>query len=287
VKEDTLTATTVGQLLEEGSARLRAAGVSNAEWEAREMMAAVLKELPALLPLRHRSAPETTHRTLWHRLVDERCSRKPLAQVLGEWDFHGMRLHVTPDVLIPRPETEELLERALKLLPGRVFSIADVGTGSGCLAIALAKRFPDAFVWALDVSPQALAVARRNAELQRAGRRVFFLEGDLLSRLPLGLALDVVVANLPYVDEKDMDGLDPEVKHEPSLALNGGRGGLDLIRRLVVQAWERLLPGGSLFLEVGHDQAAEVSGLLQGMGFKSVSTGKDFAGVDRFVSGVR
>ncbi len=287
MRENVLSATTVGELLKEGVDSLEAAGVSNAAWEARELMAAVLKESPTLLPLRFRESPAAVQRTLWEGLVTARCDRKPLAQVLGEWDFGGMRLTVTPDVLVPRPETEEFLAWSLRFLPGRVFSIADVGTGSGCIAVALARQFPNAFVWALDVSPKALAVARRNAETQKADRRIFFLEGDLLTRFPTGLALDAVIANLPYVDEKEMGSLAPEVLHEPSLALNGGKEGLDLIRRLVVQAWERLVPGGRLFLEVGHDQGAAVLRLLTEMGFQSTALGKDFAGVDRFVTGMR
>ena len=133
----------------------------------------------------------------------------------------------------------------------------------------------------------ALAVARRNAEAQGVARRVFFLEGDLMSRLSPGLHLDAVVANLPYVDEKDMAGLSPEVLHEPALALNGGREGLDVIRRLAVQAWERLQPGGRLFLEIGHDQAAAVLSLLSRMGFRDVESGRDFAGVERFITAAR
>ena len=108
-----------------------------------------------------------------------------------------------------------------------------------------------------------------------------------MSRFSSGLHLDAVVANLPYVDEKDMESLDPEVRHEPALALDGGRGGLDLIRRLIVQAWERLLPDGRVFLEIGHDQAADVSDLFRGMGYRTVEVGRDFAGVERFVLGIK
>lgn len=285
--EDVLSAAAVGALLKEGARRLESAEVSNAAWEAREMMGVVLSDLPALVPLRLREALTETQRALWNNLVEERCSRKPLAQVLGEWDFAGLRLSVTPDVLVPRPETEEFLEWTMARLGGHVFSVADIGTGSGCLAVALAKKYPGAVLWAVDLSSSALAVARRNAEAQGVSRRIYFLEGDLMARLSKGLHLDAVVANLPYVDEEDMAGLAPEVKREPALALNGGRGGLELIRRLTVQAWEKLPSGGKLFLEIGHNQTAAVKALLQDMGYRGIETGADFAGIERFVMGIR
>ena len=285
--EDVLSAATVGALLKEGMRRLEAAEVSNAAWEAREMMGVVLSDLPALVPLRLRDGLSDSQRALWGNLLDERCGRKPLAQVLGEWDFAGLRLSVTPDVLVPRPETEEFLEWTAARLPDHVFSVADIGTGSGCLAVALAKRYPGAVLWAVDVSTAALAVARCNAEAQGVARRIYFLEGDLMARLSKGIYLDAVVANLPYVDENDMAGLSPEVLREPALALNGGHGGLELIRRLVVQAWEKLPAGGKLFLEIGHNQTAAVKALLEGMGYRRIETGADFAGIERFVLGVK
>lgn len=285
--EDVLSSAAVGALLKEGARRLEEAEVSNAAWESREMMGVVLSDLPALVPLRMRETLTEAQRSLWNNLLDERCSRKPLAQVLGEWDFAGLRLSVTPDVLVPRPETEEFLEWMIARLGNHVFSLADIGTGSGCLAVALAKRYPGAVLWAVDISSSALAVARRNAEGHGVSRRVFFLEGDLMGRLSKGLYLDAVVANLPYVDENDMAALSPEVRREPALALNGGRGGLEPIRRLVVQAWEKLPPGGKLFLEIGHNQTAAVKSLLGDMGYRGIETAADFAGIERFVMGIR
>lgn len=287
MSETALSTLKVGDLLKDGVRRLEAAGVSNAAWETREMMAAALGDLPVLVPMRLAEALAPDRRTLWENLLAERCSRKPLAQVLGEWDFAGLRLSVTPDVLVPRPETEELLEWMGKRLPSRLFSLADIGTGSGCLAVASAKRWTEAFIWAVDASPSALAVAKRNAETHGVARRTFFLEGDLMAPLSKGLYLDAVVANLPYVDEKEMGSLSPEVRREPASALNGGKEGLDVIRRLIIQAWERLVPGGKVFLEIGHDQALAVAALFGGMGYRVVETGKDFAGVVRFVMGVK
>jgi release factor glutamine methyltransferase len=270
---------------------MSAAGVSNAAWEAQEMMAAALGDSKVLVPLHYRDILSLDRLAAWESLVSGRCARRPLAHLLGEWDFDGLRLVVRPGVLVPRPETEELLEFVVQKLKERggaaasVLSAADIGTGSGCLAVAMAKRWPRALVWAVDVSATALAVARRNAEVHGVARRIFFLVGDLMTRLSGGLHLDVVVANLPYVDEEEMPFLDPEVRREPSLALNGGRGGLDLIRRLIVQARERLSAGGRLFLEIGHDQAAAVTGFLRDQGFREIETGRDSAGIERFVMG--
>jgi release factor glutamine methyltransferase len=222
-----------------------------------------------------------------------------LAQVLGEWDFSALSLKITPDVLIPRPETEELLEWILHdfipLLPegglssrgsrgglDQPWRIADVGTGSGCLAISLAKALPYSTVWAIDLCPKALAVACQNG----VSTSVIFTQGDLLGSL-LQEKLDIVVANLPYVDEKDMDSLSPEVKHEPALALNGGLEGLALIRRLIPQAASCLKPGGKIYLEVGLDQSPRVVQAMADGGFKEISVKKDFAGIDRFIGGVK
>jgi release factor glutamine methyltransferase len=276
----------IGDLQRDGTSRLLEAGLSNAAWESREILAFALGATPAGLALEARRPASESVVAAWERMVSDRCSRRPLAYVLGEWDFCGLRLEVTPDVLVPRPETEELFGWAAEKLPPQLLSVADVGTGSGCLAIALAKRFPLTNVWAFDVSDPALAVARRNSRLHAVGNRVYCMKGDLLSRFSTGFALEAVVANLPYVDEKDMGDLSPEVKHEPSLALNGGDGGLTLVRRLLIQAWERLLPGGQVFLEVGHDQGPEASLMAEVLGFKT-ETRKDFAGLSRFVRGVK
>jgi release factor glutamine methyltransferase len=253
-------------------------------------MASVLGCRPAELALLRDKFFSEGEVSLLENRVQERCERRPLAHVLGEWDFAGLRLAITRDVLVPRPETEGLWELVVSRLSrssASAVELADVGTGSGCLAVALAKSLPPSVVWALDVSLQALEVAERNAEAYGVSERIRFQQGDLLSPLMShkDLRLDAVVANLPYVDEKEMDQLPPEVRHEPALALNGGKEGLAIIRRLLPQAATLLKPGGGVFLEVGYDQAQRVARDMAEAGFVRVAVHKDFAGIDRFVAG--
>lgn len=300
MREDVMNPTvdSVENRLRDMEERLRGAGVSNAVWEANQMMASVLGESPVLVPLRRKEDLSEGRLQVLEKMVSGRVNRRPLAHVLGEWDFGGLCLGITPNVLVPRPETEEFLAFVVQGLAGanaegagreasRIYSIADIGTGSGCLAIALARRFQEAFVWAVDLSPSALTVACRNAKRHEVAGRMYFLEGDLLAPLSPSLHLDAVVANLPYVDERDMETLPPEVLHEPPLALNGGLGGLDLIHRLIGQTRGRFALGGKIFLEIGHGQMEAVKGLLSAAGYRTIRSARDFAGVERFVMGAK
>ncbi len=191
----------------------------------------------------------------------ERCAAgEPLAYILGRRAFYDRDFIVTPDVLIPRPETELLVEQGLAYLRGRpAATVADVGTGSGALAVTLAVHAPAAQVYALDISPAALAVARQNAAQHRAA--VTFLEGDLLRPfLERGLRFDLLVANLPYIASGDLPSL-AVTRWEPRLALDGGADGLDLVRRLLDQAPAAARPGARLLLEIGADQGAAAQAL--------------------------
>jgi len=200
-------------------------------------------------------------------LLARRVSREPLPYILGTREFFGLYFAVDPRVLIPRPETELLVERALGLA-SRVSSssgalcIADIGTGSGCIAIALAVHLPHACLYATDVSADALAVAQRNAATHGVASRIRFLWGDLLSPLPQPVHL--IVANLPYIAAQEWETLPPEVgRFEPRGALDGGPDGLDLVRWLLRQAPAYLLPGGALLLEIGASQGEAVTKLAR------------------------
>jgi release factor glutamine methyltransferase len=193
-------------------------------------------------------------------LVERRLAHEPSAYITGHREFYGLDLLVTPDVLIPRPETETLVEAVLSLAetstPQRL-TVVDVGTGSGAIAVALASALRRAEVYATDVSLSAPRVAESNAHRPAVERRVRFLHGDLL--LPLRTYVDFVVANLPYVTTGDWQALPKELHdHEPRLALDGGDGGLSVIRALLHQAPRYLRPGGSVLLEFGDGQAAAV-----------------------------
>jgi release factor glutamine methyltransferase len=277
---------TVGDAARAAAARLGKAGVPSVQREARELLAAVLGRRASEVALLARERLTEGQRDALELLVRERCRRRPLAQVLGSWTFSGgdIRLFTPDSVLVPRPETEELLEWAVEQADRRERGlVVDVGTGSGCLAIALAKRLPKARVAAVDISAEALAVARRNAELNGVAARIEFLEADLLGFPVEGASL--IVANLPYVRSGDIEGLEPEVRHEPRVALDGGPDGMALIDRLLPQAFTALKPGGKICLEVGYDQAAKTASRLKKAGFAGVETRRDINGVERFVGG--
>jgi release factor glutamine methyltransferase len=220
-------------------------------------------------------------------LVSRRLAGEPVAYLCGHKEFWSLDLLVDPRVLIPRPDSETLVEEALDRLAGSGagLRIADVGTGSGALALALAKQRPEAQVFASDISLDALAVARANAE--RLGLAVTFVQGDLHQPLLPASPFDLMVANLPYIPSADIDGLAAEVRSEPLLALDGGADGLALVCRLVAGAPELLQPGGCLALEVGAGQAGAVEELLRGAGFGGVRARRDLAGIERAVSGVK
>ncbi|MDQ6733930.1 MAG: peptide chain release factor N(5)-glutamine methyltransferase, partial [Nitrospirota bacterium] len=222
-------------------------------------------------------------------LLERRTSREPLQYVLGTQEFCGLDFRVTPDVLIPRPETELLVEVVRQKCAGISKAlIADVGTGSGCVAIALAHALPKAILYATDRSTQALALAQENAKRHGVGDRVIFLLGDLLSPLQrLGLygRFVAIASNPPYIAENELMALQPEVRlFEPRLALDGGNDGLLFHRRLVREASDFLQPDGILAIEVGEGQAIQVSGLAQdGENYYNVQTFQDMAGIERVI----
>jgi len=224
-------------------------------------------------------------------LIKRRQGGESIAYLTGRKEFWKLEFAVDARVLVPRPDTETLVEEALaRLSPsgepsGTAPRIADVGTGSGALAITLAKLRTDAAVFASDVSAPALEVARANAE--RLAAAVTFVEGDLAAPLAAHAPFSLIVANLPYVPAGELASLPPDVRTEPALALDGGAYGLDLVRRLVADAPALLAPGGALALEIGAGQAEATRALLQGAGFADVQTRPDLAGVERVVSGVK
>lgn len=202
----------------------------------------------------------------------QRAAGVPLAYLVGEKEFHGLALHVTPAVLVPRPETELLVDWALELLGDAPADVADLGTGSGAIALAVKHRRPAARVTASDASAAALAVARGNAE--KLGLAVEFVEGDWWQPLA-GRRFDLVLSNPPYIAGED-DHL-PALAHEPRAALTPEGDGLDALRCIVAGAAEQLRPGAWLLLEHGHDQAVAVQQLLAGHGFVAPATRHDLA----------
>ena len=215
--------------------------------------------------------------------VLRRAGREPVQYILGETEFWSLVFHVTPAVLVPRGDTEVLVEEALPRIEGAA-RVLDVGTGSGVIAVALAHEKPEILVTALDCSLPALEVARDNALRNGVGERVSCLAGELAD-LPPG-PFDVVVSNPPYIPSGDWEKLMPEVRdHEPRLALDGGEDGLEAYRHLARQAGRILVPGGWLLVEVGIGQAKDVSALFKAGGLVEISQRDDYARITRVVMG--
>ena len=229
--------------------------------------------------LAHPNVPLASAQILsYEALLARRAKHEPMQYILGEQEFYGLPFSVTPDVLIPRPETEHLVEAALERLPiDQPASIADVGTGSGAIAVTLAHARPLAQIAALDLSQPALQIARANAEALQVSDRVRFLESDLLTAVA-GERFDLIVSNPPYVPEGEI--LEPQVRDwEPSAALYAGPDGLSIYERLIPQACQALVPGGWLLLEIGHDQRPAIEAMLAG--WRDVSFIDDLQGIPR------
>ena len=219
-------------------------------------------------------------------VLARRAAGEPMQYITGQQEFYGLMLEVSPAVLIPRPETELLVEAVLeRLAADRAVEIVDVGTGSGAIAIALAHKLPRARVTAVDLSEAALAVAKRNAAANDVIEQVRFLASDLLEAVA-GEAFDVVAANPPYVPEGDRESLDRQVRdHEPNLALFAGVDGLDVYKRLILQAWIALRPGGLIAMEIGYGQRDAVMALLSD--WDGIEVLDDLQGIARVVLGRR
>ena len=219
-------------------------------------------------------------------LVRRRAQREPLQHLLGTVEFLGLTLKSDARALIPRPETEQLCEMLVTLAKDadciwKSGRIADVGTGSGCIALALANALPEANVIALDASDDALALACENAERAGLGTRVTFAKSDLLSAVEG--PLDLIVANLPYIPSTEIAALQPEVQRDPRAALDGGTDGLDLVRQLMPQTSAKLRSGGVLALELGFDQPAILAPEFSAAGWRDTRIMKDHQGRERFI----
>ena len=283
-------ALTLRGALDAATATLAAAGIATPRVDAEWLLAAVLGEGRFAAQLDPDRTPDSPLAAAYRAAVGRRARREPLQRILGWEGFRGLRIRLTDDVLVPRPETELLAEWALELLPrpapGRGRLAVDVGAGSGCIACALAAERPDLDVVATDVSPAAATVARGNAAALGLGARVRVLVADLLEGVGAARA-DLVVSNPPYGSSAFLAGLEVEVsRHEPRAAIDGGSDGLALIRRLVVAAPARLRASGALVLETaGAVQAGDAARLMRAAGFAGVATRADLTGVERFVAG--
>jgi release factor glutamine methyltransferase len=281
---------TVAEVLRAAEQRLRQAGAPNPANDAELLLRHVLGWDRAALITRAAEALPTSEQKRFFSLVDERGGHRPLQHLTGTQAFWHHEFVVTPDVLIPRPETEILVEAALEALRELAAPlVVDVGTGSGCIALSLAAERPDAVVHAVDASAAALAVAAENARRLGVHGRVELHEGDLLEPVArLRGTVNLVVSNPPYVDPSEIPSLASEVRdHEPRSALVAPQPPYGIYERLAVQAVETVRPGGWVLVEVGRGMADGVAARLTAAGLVGIDTRPDLAGIARVVSGRR
>ncbi len=283
--------TSIAEAILKGSHRLRAAGVPDPRREAGSLMGYVLGQDRSYI-LGHADNVITADEGMrFDETLEVRMTGRPLQYITGHQEFFGLDFEVNPDVLIPRPETELLVETALKLMVGLQAApfICDVGTGSGCIAVTLLhelREFPDARTVAVDVSEAALSVARRNATSHSVVERIEFIISDCFAKLdPRQFQFDLIVSNPPYIADAAIEGLQREVRDfEPRLALEAGPDGLDVVRRLLGDAGKFLKPKGHLLIEIGFDQCQAVERLIDRDSWKLLDIHKDLQGIPRIVA---
>ena len=318
MEAETATATraaTIAELVAAADASLDAAGVGTPRLDAELLLAAACEVDRTALCVRASEPVPSRCAERFRSLLARRVRREPLQYIVGHQEFWSLDFTVNPNVLIPRPETELLVELAIGIpfLPpfekgGRVgicsassveesaqiplsppfskgatqgrLQICDVGTGSGCIAVALARELPSAEVWALDVSMRALAVAELNAHRLGVAERIRFLRSDLFAAVA-HQRFNLIVANPPYLTEDDFADLQPELAYEPRAALDGGADGLSIIRHLLAAARDRLVDDGWFLMEIGAEQAVAVESLARSAGFSAISVRADYAGLPR------
>ena len=278
--------TAAHELLQNAFERLRAAGIDTPILDAEILLSRVLEITRTQLITHLETKPPCESVALFDKWVERRARREPLAYIIGQREFYGLCFEVNPSVLVPRPETEILVETSILLLKDIPNPrIVDIGVGSGAIAVSLAHALPKSRVCGTEISTEAIAVARKNAERIGVSERVQILDGDLFQPLR-DMSFDLIVSNPPYIPSGDIDSLEPEVARcEPRGALDGGTDGLDYYRRICSESPEYLVAGGHLAVEVGQGQADDVKGLMRDGGFHEVRSVKDYSGIERVVIG--
>ncbi|MFO0880929.1 MAG: peptide chain release factor N(5)-glutamine methyltransferase [Gemmataceae bacterium] len=281
---------TIRRLLEWTARHFTGKGLDSPRLDAELLLAHALECPRIILYTRVDEEPAEAQRTRFRDLVKQRLEGRPVAHLLGRKEFFSYEFEVSPAVLIPRPDSEWLVTHALELLkPLESPRVLDLGTGSGCLAISLALRHRGAQITAVDLSPAALEVARRNAERHKVTDRIHFLEGDLFAPLDPTEQFDLLLSNPPYIRHADLASLEADVRdYEPHLALDGGDDGFAVIDRILAGAPARLTAQGSLVFEIGHDQeTAGQERFARVGGWEPVRTIHDAAGHPRVLSARR
>lgn len=304
---DVLTDRSVRSLLKQGIGQLREANVPSFTLAAELLLLHVANRDRTWLYAHPEEILSAETTAQYFALIQRRADGEPTQHLTGKQEFWSLEFEVTPDVLIPRPETEQLIEVALDRLAlrelrvgrsphltGNGITLVDVGTGSGCIAIALAKELPDATVYATDISNAALAVARRNAMRLGVSERIQFLESNLLEGFSppatscSPLSFDLIVCNPPYVAQRDAESLPREVReHEPEIALYGGEEGYEFYAELIAQSHEFLKPSGLLVLELGYNSLPAVLPLLDPSHWTNIGVTNDLAAIPRVFAAER
>jgi release factor glutamine methyltransferase len=274
---------TVLEILQSTAAYFAKRGVESPRLNAEHLLAFILKRKRIELYLEFERVLTEAELAPLRELVKRRGQGEPLQHLLGTVEFAGRIFLCDKRALVPRPETERLVELLSSRIENRESTIMDIGTGSGVIALSLAARFPEAIVTATDISDDALALARENAARLGLTSRIEFLRGDLL--IYVDHVYDVVVANLPYVAASDRETLSREVLRDPEVALFGGERGDEVVRRLIEAAPAKLKPGGLLALEVGLGQADDLAALMAEKNYHDIRKEADYAGVTRFLFG--
>ena len=285
---------TFGHMLEVGIHRLEEAKIADAKRDAETLLLYLEKADRTFLYVHRNDATDEYRADAYFGLIDRRAAGEPLQYILGSQEFMGLNFAVNPSVLIPRQDTETLVELALKRAgeKKRSLSILDMCCGSGAIAVSMAHFLPKAKITACDISPEALEVARGNAARNGLNGRIEFRESDLFfmtkrkKTVRIKDSFDMILSNPPYIPTQDIDTLQTEVRdHEPIKALDGGSDGLDFYRRIAEDAFGSLKKDGLMFLEIGCDQAEAVPSLLSGAGYYSeIEVHKDLTGLDRVIS---
>ena len=279
---------TVGKLLKWTEQYFTSKGLDSPRLDAEVLLSHVLKKERIYLYVHFDEPLETAELSSYRELIKKRLSHEPIAYIIGEREFMGLTFKVTPDTLVPRPDTEILVEAAMgrlkKQVPekGENLCIADIGTGTGAIILSLLKFLPAANGMAVDISPEAIAVAEENAAEFALTDRVKFFCGDLLTPLE-GQRFNAIISNPPYIPTSEMNSLMPEVRSfEPRLALDGGADGLDFYRRLLAESTAFLMPKGFLAVEIGLGQAPIIISLVaENKAWGKTEIVKDLAGIER------
>ena len=275
----------ISDVLKTTAERLKKADIDTASLDARLLLCEYLKRDKLYLIVH--SDEEIAVDEAFEKLVARRENHEPMQYILGKAEFYGLEFVVNENVLIPRPDTEILVERVIDFVGNNPYTVLDIGTGSGCIPITVAANCENVRAITVDISKEATAVAKKNARLNGVEERVSFLNMDILNSFPY-TEVECIVSNPPYIEDDVVSTLMSDVKdYEPQIALKGGADGLVFYRRIAEKGFEIIKDGGLIAFEVGYDQARAVSLILEGNGFTDIITFKDFAGIERVVCGTK